>query len=195
MYFGDFTDPVHPERTELRWCFEIQTHPRHPFLGRQARERRGHRCDVPFRDIVRSLTWIPNQTRPDIENAVQATARFSHDTKPIHNKAAQKILEYLNDTSDLGLPFRMDSDLGSVQMEYGFKSYVDTDYALKAKDRRSVSGVAVCSGGPLVFWFSRTQKCVTLSTTEAEHVAMADGANEAPSVRRMLAFLMPSLGR
>ena len=57
--------------------------------------------DVPFRDIVGSA-----QTRPDIANAVRAIARFSHDPKPIHYKAAQKILQYLNATSDLGLTFR-----------------------------------------------------------------------------------------
>ena len=48
-------------------------------------------------------------------------------------------------------------------------------------------GVCWCPG-------SLTQKCVTLSTTEAEYVAMADGGKEALHVRGILAFLMPSLG-
>ena len=43
-------------------------------------------------------------------------------------------------------------------------------------------------------WFSRTRKCVTLSNTEAEYVAMADGVKEALYVSGILAFLMPSLG-
>ena len=42
--------------------------------------------------------------------------------------------------------------------------------------------------------FSRMKKCVTLSTTEAEYVAMADGVKEALYVREVLVFLMPSLG-
>ena len=71
--------------------------------------------DVSFHEIVGSLMWIANQTRPDIANEVRAIARFSHDLKPIHYKAAQKILEYLNATSGLGLTFRRDSDLGSVR--------------------------------------------------------------------------------
>ena len=62
--------------------------------------------DAPFREIVGSLTWIANQTRPDIANAVGAIAWFSHDPKSIRYEAAQKILEYLNVTSDLGLTFR-----------------------------------------------------------------------------------------
>ena len=71
---------------------------------------------------------------------------------------------------------------------------MDADYAHKADDRRSVSVVAVCCGGTLVSWFSRTQKCVTLSTTETEHVAMTDGVKEALDVKGVLVFLMPSLG-
>ena len=42
-------------------------------------------------------------------------------------------------------------------------------------------------------WFSKIQKCVTPSTTEAKYVAMADGVKEALYVRGILAFLMPSL--
>ena len=78
-------------------------------------------------------------------------------------------------------------------MEFDFQTYVDAHYAHKAEDRRSVSGVAVCCGGTLVSWFSRTRKYVTLSTTEAEYVAMANGVKEALHVTGILAFLMPSL--
>ena len=106
-----------------------------------------------------------NQTRPDIANAVRAVARFSHDPKEAPVKAARKIIEYLSAAAHLGLTLRKDSKLEDVQLEYDLETYVDADYAHKADDRRSVSGVAVCCGGTLVSWFSRTQKCVTLSTT------------------------------
>ena len=148
--------------------------------------------DVNFREIVGSLMWIANQTRSDISNAVRAIARFSHNPKEVHLKAARKILEYLNATAHLGLTFRRESSLEDVQLEYGIETYVDADYAHKVEDRRSVSGVAVCCGGALVSWFSRTQKCVTLSTTEAEYVAMADGVKESLYVSGVL--VLPSLG-
>ena len=123
--------------------------------------------------------WIVNQARPDIANAVRAMARFSQDPKPIHYKAAQRILEYLNATSDVGLTFRRDSHLGSVQLEVGNEAYVDAVHAHKAEGRGSVSGVAVSCGGALVSWFSRTQKCVNLSATEAEYAAMVARIKEA----------------
>ena len=109
--------------------------------------------------------WIANQTRPDTANAVRAVARVSHDPKEVHVKAARKIIEYLSATAHLGLTFRKDSKLEDVQLEYDWETYVEADNAYKADDRRSVSGVAVCCGGTLVAWFSRTQKCVTLWPT------------------------------
>ena len=54
------------------------------------------------------------------------------------------------------------------------QSYVD--YASKETDKRSFSGVAVTLGNAAVYATSRTQHCVTLSTTEAEYVALAEGA-------------------
>ena len=64
-------------------------------------------------------------------------------------------------TSDFGITFQRGSGLELV-------AFADADYASKATDRRSVSGGAIMCAGPCVCWFSRTQKCVTLSTTEAE---------------------------
>lgn len=120
--------------------------------------------DVPVREIVGSLVWLANRTRLDIANKVRAIARVSHDPQAVHYNAAQKILEYLNSTSDLGLTLRRDSDFGSVQLEFDLETYVDADYAHEAEGRRCVSGLVVFCGGELVSRFSRTRKCVTLST-------------------------------
>ena len=37
----------------------------------------------PFHELVGSLMWLANQTRPDISNAVRAVARFAHAPKLI----------------------------------------------------------------------------------------------------------------
>ena len=56
--------------------------------------------------------------------------------------------------------------------------YADTDYASEETVRRSIFGVAVMLGNAAVYATSRTQHCVRLSTTEAEYVALAEGAKE-----------------
>ena len=78
--------------------------------------------------------------------------------------------------------------------------YVDADFASKATDRRSVSGALFFAAAMLVVWISRTQKCVSQSTSEAEYLAMGDGVKEAlfcllytsPSPRDGLLSRMPS---
>ena len=82
------------------------------------------------------------------------------------------ILEYVFSTSDFGITFQKGSGLELV-------AFAGADCAIKAADKRSVSGGAIVCAGACACWFSRTQKCVTLSTTEAEYVALADTIKEA----------------
>ncbi|CAM9606791.1 unnamed protein product [Pylaiella littoralis] len=72
--------------------------------------------------------------------------------------------------------------------------FADADYASKATDRRSVSGGLVMCGGGCVSWFSRTQKCVTLSTTEVEYVALAEVTKEVLFLRQVWRFMSPEVG-
>ena len=97
-------------------------------------------------------------------------------------------------TVHLGLTFRRERKIEHVQLQYDVETYVDADYAHRAEDRRSVSDVAVYCGGTVEFCFPRTQKCVTLSTTEALYVPMADGVKEDLYVRGVFVSFMHSLG-
>ena len=82
-------------------------------------------------------------------------------------------MEYINGTSEYGITFQRGT-LSGISLEV----FADADYASKATDRRSISGGLIMCGGASVCWFSRTQKCVTLSTSEAEYVALGDAVKE-----------------
>ena len=49
-------------------------------------------------------------------------------------------------------------------------------------------------GGACVCWFSRTQKCVTLFTSEAECVDFGDAVKELFLLRQVLRFMIPGKG-
>ena len=74
----------------------------------------------------------------------------------------------------LTLKFKQDSTV-----DVGTLVYVDADFASKATDRRSVSGALFFVAAMLVVWISRTLKCVSQSTSEAEYLAMGGGVKEA----------------
>ena len=47
-------------------------------------------------------------------------------------------------------------------------------------------------GGASVCWFSKTQKCVTLLTSEAEYVALGDAVKELLFLRQISRFMLPN---
>ena len=69
--------------------------------------------------------------------------------------------------------------------------FVDSDFASKATDRRSVYGAVVMFARACVMYLCRTQKSVALSSMEAEYVAMADGMKEAIFLRYLWSFIFP----
>jgi hypothetical protein len=63
--------------------------------------------------------------------------------------------------------------------------YVDSDWAVKF----SVSGAAIFYMGCLVHWFAKTQRSVSLSSTEAEFFAAMMAAREVVHLRDVLSDL------
>ena len=128
--------------------------------------------------------WLVVMSRPDITNAVRAVPRHSNNPAERHWKSVLQIIIYLLGTKDLSLTFEWGSGLE-------ISVFADANYAEKADDRRSVSEVAVTVGKSSVSWFSSTQKIVTLSTTEAEYVALGDGVKEALIVKGVFLSSFP----
>lgn len=70
-----------------------------------------------------------------------------------------------------------------------FIGYTDADWAGDADDRKSTSGYIFLLSGGAVSWRSQKQKCVALSTAEAEYIAMASTAQESVWLRQLIAEL------
>ena len=140
--------------------------------------------DWSVREAVGSLMWLSTMTRPDITNAVRAVARYAHEPTERLWQAITEILSYLNGTKSLGIIYVRGLGLS-------LNVYADTDYAKMEIDRRSVSGIAVTLAGTVVSHASKTQRVVSLSTTEAEYIAAGDGVKEALFVRAVLSFIAP----
>ncbi|CAA0823294.1 cysteine-rich RLK (RECEPTOR-like protein kinase) 8 [Striga hermonthica] len=64
--------------------------------------------------------------------------------------------------------------------------YTDSDMAGDVDSRKSISGFLMTFAGGAVSWQSKLQKCVALSTTEAEYIAITEGCKEALWMRRFL---------
>ena len=143
----------------------------------------------PFRELVGGSMWLAISTRPDISNAVRSVARYCSAPKAVHWKSALGIVAYINGTCGFGITYQRGTTVG-ISLEVS----ADADYASRATDRWSVSGGAIMCAGACWCWFSRTQKCVTLSTSEAEYVALGDAVKELLLLRQVWCFMIPGKG-
>ena len=140
----------------------------------------------PYREAVGSLMWLVVWSKTEIYNATHVVARHVDDPSERHWQAVLQIIKYALGTKDQSLMFERGPNLD-------LSVYTDANYAEKADDRRSVSGVVVTVGSSTVRCSSNTQKIVTLSTTEAEYVALGDGVKEGLFVKAVSSFIVPSL--
>jgi hypothetical protein len=62
--------------------------------------------------MIGCLNYLGNNTRPDLQYAVHACARYTHRPKAIHSRALKRIVRYLiAGTHDKGIVFRPTSDI------------------------------------------------------------------------------------
>ena len=184
---GDMTISQRGCIERLMVKFDIETSspiPACPTVELRPRQEGEEESREAFREAVGGLMWLANMSRPDIANAVREVARYSHDPSKRHWTAVVKVLKYLHATKDLGLRYSKDGDPT-------LSAYADTTHASSNENRRSVSGGAVIYAGAAIAWFSRIQRCVTLSSTEAEYVSLADCVKEILFLRQVLQFLRP----
>lgn len=115
-----------------------------------------------FQSLVGALLYVAVNTRPDIAISASILGRKVSNPSQADWTEAERTLRYLNSTADLKLELG-----GPGQLE----AYVDADWAGDHQDRKSNSGFIFSLGGS-ISWAARKQKCVTLSPTEAEYVAV-----------------------
>jgi hypothetical protein len=129
-----------------------------------------HMAKVPYASAIGSLMYAMVCTRPDIAHAVGVVSRFASNPGKQHWEAVKWILRYLRGTADVPLCFG--------RADLVVRGYVDADFAGDHDTRRSTTGYVYTLGSTAVSWVSRLQKLVTLSTTEAEYVAVTEAAKE-----------------
>ena len=147
-----------------------------------------------FRSYVGRVMFASGKTEPTTSTACRELS--SHLTAPNeeHWKALSHLIGYAKTGAIQGFKLRPPIDRRVV-------AFVDADYSADRNDRKSISGFLVTIGRCLVSWGSKKQSGVTLSTTEAEFVAMSVAATEIKFVVSLLSEigkgppLLPSILR
>jgi hypothetical protein len=137
-----------------------------------------------YRSLVGSLMYLLF-TRPDIAFSVGQLSRHLNDARPDHWRAAIRVLRYLVGTAELKLVFKR----GDRNPADDLAGYSDADWGGDKETRRSTTGVVFMLTGAAIYWKSKLQSSVAMSTCEAELNALVEAVREALWLRLLFAEL------
>jgi hypothetical protein len=127
---------------------------------------------APYRSAIGALLYLSNGTRPDISWIVGQLARHVEDPTKEAWECVKQVFRYLKSTKDLALVYTNDKQRRAVY------AYSDSDWGGDIKTRRSTTGSLIFHNSNLVHWTSKLQTCISLSSCEAEIIAMSQTAQD-----------------
>eukprot|EP00257_Ricinus_communis_P022466 XP_015582200.1 uncharacterized protein LOC107262224 [Ricinus communis] len=120
---------------------------------RLSKDEKGTKIDsTMFKQVVGSLMYL-TATSLDIMFGVSLISRYMSSPTEEHWYAPKRILRYINGTIEMGILYKGDLN-----------------------DKKSTFGFVFLLARGAVSWSSKKQPVVTLSTTEAEYIAVASCA-------------------
>lgn len=132
-----------------------------------------------FKSWVGGLRYLVH-TCPDITFSVWIMSRFMERPTVLHLNAVKRILCYVKGTLEYGLVYLKGTG------NYLLSGYSDSDLASSIEDRRSTGGVVLYLNESLITWVSQKQRCVALSSCEAEFRAATAAACQGVWLRNLL---------
>jgi hypothetical protein len=142
--------------------------------------------NFPYRQAIGMLSYLAHASRPDILFAVMQASQFVTQFNHQHVTAVRHIMRYLAGTHDLAICYdrqqfnRREPD--SLQPTV----YCDADWGGNLLDRKLVTGLTVFFIRGPIYWSSKFQRSVALSTTEAELTAISEATRQSIYTRRLL---------
>ncbi|GJT80183.1 retrovirus-related pol polyprotein from transposon TNT 1-94 [Tanacetum coccineum] len=115
--------------------------------------------------MIGSLMYL-TASRPDLVFVVCMCARYQPKPTKKHIEAVKWVFRYLQGSINMGLWYPKDTAMTLT-------AYADADHAGYQDTQRSASSDAHFLGDKLVSWSSKKQTSTSISSTEAEYIAMS----------------------
>jgi len=138
-----------------------------------------------YRSLIGSIGYAATTVRFDVSYGLSVLSRFLAKPNDKLINAAKRIIKYLVKTKELGITWKItpeDRKAGFADVIFGA---VDASFAMDPITRRSHAGFVTFNNHGLISWRSKLQSLVTLSSAEAEYVALADMICEVKYLREL----------
>jgi len=139
-----------------------------------------------YRLGVGMLLYLLKHSRPDLSNAVRELSKVMDGATNDHMECLHRTIKYVLDTKHRCLVM---APTTTNHLEWHLRAYCDSDYSGDRDTRHSVTGFIIYLQGTPISWKSKSQRSITLSSTEAEYVALSEVTAEIMFIKQILEFL------
>jgi hypothetical protein len=128
-----------------------------------------------YQSGVGMLLYLTKYSRPDISNIVRELSKCMESATWGAYNELLRVIKFVIDTKTFGLKVepKFNNDL-----EWDLRLFCDSDWAGDPETRISVTGFIIYLLNIPICWRSKSQKGVTLSSSEAEYVAISEAVKE-----------------
>ena len=131
-----------------------------------------------YRSVIGMLNFLTRSTRPELAFAVHQCARFMTNPKKCHERAIYRIVRYLMGTQDKGMIIKPKNESFICYVDADFSGGYHKGHTHDPDTAKSRTGYVIMYNGCPILWNSKLQSEITLSTTEAEYVALSQALRE-----------------
>ncbi|ELR14134.1 Retrovirusrelated Pol polyprotein from transposon TNT 1-94, putative [Acanthamoeba castellanii str. Neff] len=143
-----------------------------------------------YHSAIGMLLYLAHASRPDILFPIAYLSHFANNFSPKHVTTVKCIMHYLAGTANLAICYSCDLYNDRDVATHVPIRYCDANWGNIEVNRQSVSGVVFIFCRGAISWSVKTQKCIALSSTEAELNAISEATRQALYVCKHL----PALG-
>ena len=135
-----------------------------------------------YRSMVGKVMYYVNKVCPVCLSITRELAKYFACPTKLHWKALSRLIGYIKGSIGRGRLLKKPKELRIV-------AFTDSDYA-NGEDRKSITGGVTTIGGTPTNAMSKAQSVVSLSSTEAEYIALSSVAQEVVFQSQMLDELL-----
>ena len=158
-----------------------------------------------YRQAIGELIYAMVTCRPDISFPVIKLSQYSINPAREHYEAIKEVFRYLHCTFDKGIHYwrsRPNADLPSPMHSFDtetdqseaklqdnggvLKAATDSDWGGDTSHRKSITGLVIKLAGGCIYYKTKFQTTIALSSTEAEFVAATETAKSLIYIRTIL---------
>ncbi len=164
------------KRCDFTECNPVATPAiKHPEKSGGASPSRLINSGYSLASISGALGWLARNSRPDINYAWAILAQHITDAdQETQWRRAGRILRYLKGTAKVGVLWKRQPSGSRTE----WTCFTDADWGGPEHKKSQTGWMFLINNQPLL-WASVRQRCVSLSTAQAEIIAMADGIKNA----------------